>query len=108
MAKGIGVDDLRRLCILRLSFVKGWGRQSIKETPCWIEIKESLWRQRVFVAFTSQRVFMVPEGLLGLHKSEGLHGLHKSEGLHGHHKLWSIIWYRVDERRGCELYSQLF
>ena len=23
MAKGIGVDDLRRLCILRLSFVKG-------------------------------------------------------------------------------------
>ncbi|KAJ6220528.1 hypothetical protein RDWZM_006340 [Blomia tropicalis] len=39
---GIGVDDLRRLCILRLSFVKGWGpdypRKTIKETPCWIEI----------------------------------------------------------------------
>ncbi|OQR71545.1 mothers against decapentaplegic4-like [Tropilaelaps mercedesae] len=41
-AAGVGVDDLRRLCILRLSFVKGWGpdypRSSIKETPCWLEI----------------------------------------------------------------------
>jgi MAD (mothers against decapentaplegic) family protein 4 len=42
-AAGIGIDDLRRLCILRLSFVKGWGadynRKTIKETPCWIEVQ---------------------------------------------------------------------
>ncbi|XP_063736873.1 mothers against decapentaplegic homolog 4-like isoform X2 [Eleginops maclovinus] len=39
---GLGVDDLRRLCIVRLSFVKGWGcdypRRRIKDTPCWMEI----------------------------------------------------------------------
>ncbi|XP_062278028.1 mothers against decapentaplegic homolog 4-like [Scomber scombrus] len=41
-AAGVGVDDLRRLCIVRLSFVKGWGcdypRRSIKDTPCWLEV----------------------------------------------------------------------
>ena len=40
---GIGVDDLRRLCVLQMSFVKGWGpdypRPTIKETPCWIEVQ---------------------------------------------------------------------
>lgn len=42
-AGGINVDDLRRLCRLRFSFVKGWGpdypRKSILETPCWCEIQ---------------------------------------------------------------------
>ncbi|OXU24444.1 hypothetical protein TSAR_011483 [Trichomalopsis sarcophagae] len=40
---GISVDDLLRQSILRVSFIKGFGsdypRQSIKETPCWIEIR---------------------------------------------------------------------
>lgn len=35
----VGVDDLRRLCMLRASFVKGWGpeynRRTIKECPCY-------------------------------------------------------------------------
>jgi len=38
----IGVDDLRRYCILSMSFVKGWGldyhRNNIKDCPCWIEV----------------------------------------------------------------------
>lgn len=40
---GVNVDDLRRLCRLRFSFVKGWGpdypRKDILETPCWIEVQ---------------------------------------------------------------------
>ena len=39
---GIKIDELRRLCRLRFSFVKGWGadypRKTILETPCWCEI----------------------------------------------------------------------
>lgn len=41
-AAAIGVDDLRRFCILSMSFVKGWGldypRNSIKNCPCWVEV----------------------------------------------------------------------
>jgi len=42
-AAGVGVDDLRRLCVLQMSFVKGWGpdypRPTIKDTPCWVEVQ---------------------------------------------------------------------
>lgn len=43
-SNAINVDDLRRLCRLRFSFVKGWGldyplRKTIVETPCWCEIQ---------------------------------------------------------------------
>jgi len=42
----VNVDELRRLCRLRFSFVKGWDksqsdytRKTILETPCWCEIQ---------------------------------------------------------------------
>lgn len=42
-AAAIGVDDLRRYCVISMSFVKGWGydynrRNSIKLCPCWVEV----------------------------------------------------------------------
>lgn len=41
--KDIGVDDLRRLCTLKISFVKGYGfdysRKEIREAPCWLELQ---------------------------------------------------------------------
>lgn len=40
---GVSVDELRKLCVLQLSFIKGWGpdypRPTIKDTPCWVEIQ---------------------------------------------------------------------
>lgn len=40
---GIDIDQLRKLCRLRFSFVKGWGpdypRKSILDTPCWCEVQ---------------------------------------------------------------------
>jgi mothers against decapentaplegic homolog 4 len=39
----VNVDEMRRLCRLAFSFVKGWGpdypKKSILETPCWCEIQ---------------------------------------------------------------------
>ncbi|VDP04598.1 unnamed protein product [Heligmosomoides polygyrus] len=38
-----GADDMKRFCVARISFLKGWGpdysRKSISECPCWIEVK---------------------------------------------------------------------
>uniref|UniRef100_A0A0N4Z647 Mothers against decapentaplegic homolog n=1 Tax=Parastrongyloides trichosuri TaxID=131310 RepID=A0A0N4Z647_PARTI len=41
-AVDIGVDDMRNICSLKVSFVKGWGeaygRERIFECPCWIDV----------------------------------------------------------------------
>lgn len=42
VSKGVRVDELRKLCVLRLSFGTAWGpdynRHDIREVPCWIEV----------------------------------------------------------------------
>ena len=42
-AQNVGVDDYQKHCVLRMSFVKGFGpdynRKRIEDTPCWIEVK---------------------------------------------------------------------
>ncbi|VDM61492.1 unnamed protein product [Angiostrongylus costaricensis] len=41
--RDISTDDMKRFCVARISFVKGWGpdysRRTINECPCWIEVK---------------------------------------------------------------------
>jgi len=73
----IGADDLLRLCTLRLSFVKGWGpdypRETIKDTPCWIEIKLNRALQLVDEVLQSMPLtdLSEEEGDLGSHRSRG-------------------------------------
>lgn len=41
--RGLGVDDLRRFCTIRISLGKGYGlgyqRSTIEQSPCWLEIR---------------------------------------------------------------------
>ena len=58
------IDQLYHLCIIRISFVKGWGpeyrRPFITNTPCWVEVHlkgPSLWIDNVI------RCLGVPPGV---------------------------------------------
>jgi len=114
-AAGVGVDDLRRLCVLQMSFVKGWGpdypRPTIKDTPCWVEVQ--LHRPLQLLDEVLQAMPLVePQVTTGTHRPDPtyqlLNWLHSYGCRQGSHASWKVVDFFLENSRTWKVLGNNF